>query len=312
MHHAIAVWLTARPWRAAIAAGFCGVLSLLIPLPFALPLPFLVPAGAIPVLVALRSDPRQALLVAATAAAPALWMVLPFAHTMPGVIVAVLALMFAPVGLALVLRRTGSLNLCFQLAVAGAAAAVVLIHVLLPDPAAFWVEVINRAVQSAKDTGLLQRNAELDAAIAAAVTVWARTMWGAAIATALVTVLSALFLGCWWQTLLEAPGQFGAEYRRLRLGRVLGLVVTALFVGAFMVDSALIGSLAWIALVALTVQGLAAAHRSKASGRLKRGWLAAIYVFLIGPLPLSTAITALALAAWGLADNWLRPRVPAV
>ena len=39
-----------------------------------------------------------------------------------------------------------------------------------------------------------------------------------------------------------------------------------------------------MAFAALAFQGLAAAHRSQAGGRLNRGWLAAIYVLLIVPL----------------------------
>jgi hypothetical protein len=51
---------------------------------------------------------------------------------------------------------------------------------------------------------------------------------------------------------------------------------------------------------------LSAAHRSRAGGRLGRGWLAAIYVLLIAPL--SNVVTMFVLRSWGFADNWLRPR----
>jgi hypothetical protein len=78
----------------------------------------------------------------------------------------------------------------------------------------------------------------------------------------------------------------------------------------FATNSALVGSLAWVAFAALSFQGLAAAHRSKAGGRLNRGWLAAIYVLLI--VPISTSITVVVLAIWGFADNWLRPRAQAI
>ena len=47
----------------------------------------------------------------------------------------------------------------------------------------------------------------------------------------------------------------------------------------------------------------------RASGRLNRGWLAAIYLLLI--VPLSSMLTMFVLASWGFADNWLRPRRPA-
>jgi len=69
------------------------------------------------------------------------------------------------------------------------------------------------------------------------------------------------------------------------------------------------GWLATVALMALTFQGLAAAHRSRAGGRLKLGWLAAIYLLLI--VPLSRVVTMFVLASWGFIDNWFRPRRPA-
>lgn len=299
MHQAIAAWLTERPWRAALAAAICGTFSL------QMLMPFMVLAGAIPVLVALKVDSKQALVVAATAAAAAIWIVVSLAPDAPWLIAGILILTFGPVLLALLLKRTGSLNLCFQLAVAAIAVAVLGVHLALTDPASVWVELLKRVIESMEDAGLhLAGNTD------AMIEIWSRTMWGALAALTLATLLGALFLGCWWQTLLDSPGRFGAEYRRLRLGLVLGLAVTALFVAAFVSDSALIASLAWVAFAALSMQGLAAAHRSKANGRLNRGWLAAIYVLLI--VPLSMSITVLVLAIWGLADNWLRPRTQAV
>jgi hypothetical protein len=131
-------------------------------------------------------------------------------------------------------------------------------------------------------------------------------MWGALAALTLATVFGGLLLGRWWQSLLDTPGSFGIEYRQLRFGRALGIATTVLFIAALATESALIASLAWVAFAALAFQGLAAAHRSKAVGRLNRGWLVAIYVLLI-VLPV-TSIVVFMLAIWGFADNWLRPR----
>lgn len=301
MHRAIALWLTARPWRAAVAGAVCGALS-----PQML-MPFMVLAGAIPVLTALRSAPSLALAVATTGAVSAIWVVLSLAQTADAnhaahwVMVGVLGLFFGPVLLALLLKRTGSLNLCFQVAVLVAAAVLAAIYLALPDPAALWHDLLRRVLDSMADAGL-----KVEGDVGAMIAVWARTMWGALAALTLALVLGSLFLGCWWQSLLESPGRFGIEYRQLRLGRALGLCVTVLFVTAFVVSSDLIASLAWVAFTALSFQGLAAAHRSKAVGRLNRGWLAAIYVLLI--VPLSTSVTVFGLALWGFADNWLRPR----
>jgi hypothetical protein len=298
MHRAIAAWLTERPWHAAVAAAFCGALSL------QMLMPFMVLAGAIPVLVALRSDSKLAFAVAATGAAAAVWVVLSVAQSELWIVAGLVALIASPMLLGLLLKRTGSLNLCFQAAISAVALALVVVHIALPDPAGIWVELLERVLASMADAGL-KLTGDTDAMIA----IWARTMWGALAALTLAMILGSLFLGCWWQTLLDSPGGFGREYRGLRLGLVLGVCVTLLFVVAFWTESALIASLAWVAFAALSFQGLAAAHRSKAGGRLNRGWLAAIYVLLI--VPLSMSVTVLVLAVWGFADNWLRPRIQA-
>jgi hypothetical protein len=123
-------------------------------------------------------------------------------------------------------------------------------------------------------------------------------------------VFGVLLLGRWWDSLLgPQAGAFGAEYQRLRLGVALGFGVTVLFILAMVTSFVLISWLTSVALMALTFQGLAAAHRSRAGGRLKLGWLAAIYVLLI--VPLSSVVTMFVLGGWGFIDNWLRPSRPA-
>jgi hypothetical protein len=297
MHRAIAVWLTERPWRAAFAGVVCGVLWQML-LPFSMVL-----AGAIPVLVALRFDGTRALTVALLGAIAASGVSLA-APAPQGIAVGIMVLFFGPVLLALLLKRTGSLNLSFQVAVLGAAIAIVIVHLVVADPVAVWVQPLRGLLDSMTAAGL-----KLEGDQDALVLVWARTMWGALAALVLATVLGSLFLGRWWLSLLQAPGAFGAEYRRLRLGLVLGVSVTLLFLAAFWSDSTLLASLAWVAFASFSFQGLAAAHRSKAQGRINRGWLAAVYVLLI--VPLSMSVTVFILAIWGFVDNWLRPRVPA-
>lgn len=298
MHRAIAAWLTERPWRAAVAIAFCGALSQLLP-------PFTLLAGAIPVLSALRFDARIGVLVAAIGATSASWIVHALAPTvMPGTFVGIALMFFGPLALGLLLKRTGSLNLSFQMAVLATGALLAVVHVMLADPVAVWTPVLNQLLDSMQAAGFT-----IEGDRQAVVARWAQSMWGALGAFALATVFGSMLLGRWWDTLLRAPGAFGAEYRNLRLGIALGVTVTVVFVLALVTDSALISALAWVAFVALAFQGLAAAHRSRAGGRLNRGWLAAIYVLLI--VPLSMMLTMLVLAAWGFADNWLRPRRPA-
>jgi hypothetical protein len=298
MHRAIAAWLTEHPWRAVIAIAFCGALSQVM-------LPFTVLACAIPVLTVLRFDAKLGALVAAIGAGTAAWVVHAAAPTaIVGTYVGIVLMFFGPLALAMLLKRTGSLNLCFQIAVLGVGVLLTAVHAALADPVAVWTPLLNQLLDSMEAAGI-----GIEGDRQALVALWARSMWGALGALALATVFGSLLLGRWWDSLLRAPGAFGSEYRLLRLGVALGVTVTALFVLAMATDIPLIASLAWVAFVALAFQGLSAAHRSRAGGRLNRGWLAAIYLLLV--VPLSMMLTMFVLAVWGFADNWLRPRRPA-
>jgi hypothetical protein len=268
-------------------------------------LPFMIFAGAIPVLMSLRFDLRIALAIALTGGACATWVVLSVTEPNVWIFVAIGCLFLSPLALAALLKRTGSMNLSFQVAVLGAALAVLAVHLIMSDPVAIWVPLLRRVIESMISAGL-----QLEGEREAIIQLWARTMWGALAALSLATILGGLFLGRWWDSLLRSPGAFGEEYQRLRLGFVLGVLVSILFVLALVSDAPLISSLAWVGFSALAFQGLAAAHRSKARGSLNRGWLAAIYVLLI--VPLSMSVTVFVLALWGFADNWLRPRAQQV
>lgn len=59
-------------------------------------------------------------------------------------------------------------------------------------------------------------------------------------------ILASLFLGRWWSTLVSEPGRFGAEYRELRLGRVLGIATTLVFILALAVHLPVLQALAWV------------------------------------------------------------------
>jgi hypothetical protein len=295
MHRAIAAWLTEHPWRPVVAIAFCGALSQMM-------LPFTVIACAIPVLTVLRFDAKLGFAVAAVGAGAACGIVYSLAPTvMPGTYPGIALTFLSPAALAVLLKRTRSLNLCFQVAVLVAGLLLVVVHEALPDPIGVWKAPLTQLLDSMQAPGLTQADRE------AIVTAFAPPMWGALGAIALATVFGVLLLGRWWESLLlPQAGAFGTEYRRLRLGIALGVVVTVLFVLAMATDVVLISWLTSVAFMALTFQGLAAAHRSRAGGKLKVGWLAAIYLLLI--VPLSNVLTMFVLASWGFVDNWLRPR----
>ena len=94
--------------------------------------------------------------------------------------------------LTLLLKRTQSLNLCYQLAVLGASAMVIAVHVTLPDPIGVWTGLLHRLLDSMAAAGL-----RLEGDQNAIVALWAKTMWGALATFALlIAFTAALIAGC--------------------------------------------------------------------------------------------------------------------
>lgn len=292
MQRAFAAWISEQPWRAAIIAACFGVLSPQGVTPFA------IVAAAAPTLIALRGDERQALGIALTGTAAAATSLILGGYVWYLAACFAVAVFIVPLLLGVVLRRTGSLPLVFQLTVLGVFVVLGGIYVFAERPTQLWEQLLSEA-----GAALQQAGVEFDPNFMAGL---ARTMWGTYLALWLMSTLCALFLARWWQTLLAVPGSFGAEFRELRLGKALGLVSIAVIGVATLANVAFFDALAWIAITALAFQGLAAAHRQKANGRMKRSWLVAIYLCLI--MPLFSFITVSLLAGWGLADNWRRMR----
>ncbi len=298
MHRRFAAWLVGQPWRAYFV-GAC--LAAFSPGGFS---PLAVVAAAAAVLLVLYGEAGNPVTRGVTVG------VVSFAVgagtllsvDQPVVIaVGLAALAFLlPAGLAVLLKKYGSLTLCFQLVVLGLSGLLLGVYAVLDSPGTVWEPLVREVVQSLRSNEIVLQNPE------EIIARFARTMWGAYAALALLGALGSVFLGRWWQSLLEAPEAFGAEYRELRLGRVLGLASVGVIGFAALANVEVIDSLAWIAVSALAFQGLAAAHRRKAAGSMGSSGLAAIYVFLI--VPLSAFIMVTLLAAWGAADNWRRLR----
>lgn len=95
MHRAIALWLTERSWRPALAVAVLGALGL------QMPLPLMILAGAIPVLVTLRCNAQTGLMIAATGAIAAGWIVFSAGELKTAAVLGIAIAFFSPVVLAL-------------------------------------------------------------------------------------------------------------------------------------------------------------------------------------------------------------------
>jgi hypothetical protein len=294
MHAALAAWLTAQPWRAVVLAACLSAVPMRMP--------FAIAAGAIPVLLMLRNEMRMAVLAALAATVVPVLLLGKVAQAAPIVLIESVLWFAVLLGVAWLLRRSGSLNLCFQVAVLTVGLFVIALYLLVDDPAvAVWADFV-RARLNEMTRQMQQTGMTFDGDPTRAQGPLTQVLWGLSLASTLASILGTLFLGRWWNSLLEARGSFGAEYRALRLGMVLSLLVTAAFLAAWWSDSKLVASLAWVGGGALFFQGLSAAHRGKASGLLNQRGLTAMYVSLV--LPVVMLFPAIVLTAWGFTDTW--------
>jgi hypothetical protein len=294
MNRSLASWLADNPGGAVFVTGLLGLLPL-----FGLGFAFFLP-GAVPALVVLVRGQRLGFVIAVGAAGLltlAMWVV---GRPLPVGLIYSAWVLGPPLALAMLLARTGSLSLCLQMAVLAGVAMLVLLHLTLGDPEKFWAPFVRDLAQEMQRRGL-----PMDLEKEGLVETLARTLWGWVTALTMVLAMCALFLARWWQFHQGQPGSFGAEFRQIRLGLVLGVVGAVLVVASIWVDKPLVDDLERIFLGALMLVGLAAAHRYKAAGRLGVGWLWAMYVLLV----LAAPVTVAALAGWGFVDNWLRSRV---
>jgi hypothetical protein len=118
-----------------------------------------------------------------------------------------------------------------------------------------------------------------------------------------ISLILALLVARWWQSLLFNPGGFRVEFRRMALPRALGLVL-AVGVGLLFVLEAearnWLRDLLLVALFMYLFQGIAAVHRLVAIRGLSSAWLVAMYGLL-----LLVPQMILFVACLGFADSWM-------
>jgi hypothetical protein len=274
-----------------VAAGFA-VLGLMLP-----PVGYL--SGAAVGLVTLRKGGAEGLLVAAGAVAGSAVLVLLVLGSPAPALGFALGLWLPLWALALVWRATVSLPLTIQAAAGLSALFVVLMHLILPDPAVWWRSLLETLRPVMEQAGMLGEGPEVDVALERV----AGMMTGVVGAALVLSLMISLLIARWWQAVLYNPGGFGAEFRSLRLDRRFGLALLAAFGLSVFVPGALgalAGDLAIVAMVAFVFQGLALIHGSVAAVQAHRAWLIGVYVMIV----LAPPQAALVLAAMGFADTW--------
>lgn len=295
---AFANWVMKGRMQAVVAATVLAVLALLVT-------PLGLFSAAVVSLTVLRQGPREGALVlgfalAAITGLGALLFQMPVATLLIG------ALLWIPAAiLGGVMGRTGSLRLAMEVAAVAAAGVLLLQYLLLTDPAAFWADALNEfLVQRLDEETLAAANAEQLVGLMAG---W--MAGGMAAAWFLGSVVS-LFLARYWSSLIDRPGAFGQEFRQLRFGRWLLLLVPLLLVVGVLLtggEPSLIGQLYLVGMMVFLLQGISVAHGLVAEFNGSPAWLVGLYLLLIFVAPQGATVVSLV----GYIDGWLNFRARA-
>lgn len=280
----------------ATLATVAGALLSVLAMPLSAPL--LWASGAAVGLVALRHGPHEGLLVTVLATVAVGAVAWPLMGG-PQLALAFALVVWLPVWLAaLVLYRTVSLAAAVQMAALTAALFVVGVHLVLPDPAAWWREMLAALqAQMGQDARPLFEQADQAA----------RLMTGMLAAVMLMNIAAALLLARWWQARLYNPGGFREEFHGLRHGRAIALATLALAAVAGLVPGGLgafAADLLWVAGLLFLLQGVAVLHALVGKRGLHVGWLVGLYAVLVFTFPMGAVVLALL----GVGDTWLNFR----
>jgi hypothetical protein len=273
-------------------------LSLLFP-PLSPPLSYA--SGAVVGLATLKQGPREGALVIGGSLLLAGGFALVLTGT-PAPAMAFLGMSWLPAWmLAMVLAGTRSQGAALLAATGLGVVAVLTMHAVVGDPAAWWREVMGEFFAPA-----LQGDAGADMAekLAAVLDVWAPRMTRYFGAATVLGLMLSLLLARWAHATLDNPGGFGKEFRALSAGRIalgvsLVVGVVAVFVGGPLgsVASDLMGPITAM----LAFQGLAVAHAVARAREISSPWLVAMYLLLAVPPHLALPVLALT----GLLDGWM-------
>jgi hypothetical protein len=285
--------------QSVMATSVLAMLSLLFPLIGLM-------SSAVVGLVSLRQGLKAgAMTAAASSLATGLLMLLILGNPLPAVVF--LLLQWVPiVFLAWLLRSTRSLSLATHAGLGLGILAVVVQMVGIGDTVEFWRRHMQPMAQRFVEAGLFDQSQSTEA-----IARLAPLMCGVLAAGIVLQLLFSLYLARWWQSLLYNPGGFSAEFRQLRLHRILGVlggVVLALWLIPGYTLPVWMNCLGLVVLSLFLLQGLAVAHGVFGAMQSGRRWLVATYILLLLFLPQM----AMVLVTMGLLDVWmdLRTRFP--
>lgn len=256
-------------------------------------------AAALLTFETIRRGPYQGLVSAAIAATGVLVIgVVVGTNTMFNMVG--VATMLSGAALGAIVSTTQSLALAFQASLLLCIACVVVAVLIWPDANALIGPQLDAVLDMFRSSGAAPEQIE-------ALSQLSEVFFGLSAAVVFAQLVVALFLGCWWSSLVTVPGKFGADFRALRLGRILGIPATFVMAVSLFLDVRLVQNLFPLVLFGFCFQGLAVTHAWAHAKRWNPALLLVMYLLLVSPI---TAVVILALSSMGLTDNWINLRSP--
>lgn len=296
MRAVVALIMRSRSY-AMTASALSAALSFLFP-------PLSYASGAVIGLATLKQGPREGLLVIAGSVLLSGMFAMVITDSLKPALTFVVMTGLPAWLLAMVVRTTRSQGPAVVAATGFGLVAVLVLHVIVGDPAAWWrhllVAFFAPAMQSADAAVVAQLEVMLDA--------WSPRMTRIFGAVSVVGLVGTLLIARYWHAMLDNPGGFGREFRQLRLGTtamgasvVVG--IASWMIGASQLASDLMGPLSAM----LAFQGLAVMHFFAHARKISMAWMVAMYG-LLAVLP-HLALPFLALT--GLVDGLINLRARA-
>ena len=282
---AIAAWLVARPQNAVL-----GLASTLM-LPFAQ-----IFSGALIAFLVLYQGPARSALQAVIAGA----LLAAIALIVNASAVEVLAnglVTWTPVLLlASLLRHWRSINLVLQISVILAVLVMLAFFVAIPDPTAFWKEVLTELSPVFAKMGF---QGQADALLSQQDLI-APQMTILVVFTSWSMIVCVTLLGYALLQLLPAQSTRFGRFCDFSFGRVLAMVMAIVSLAAMVSNAAWLQNVAFMMFAVFWIQGLAIAHWLYAEGRIPGFALVLVYVLL----PVLNFVMIVGLAVAGYADAW--------
>jgi hypothetical protein len=276
-----AAWILKGRSRSILIVTATGLLSLVI-------MPFAVISGGVVTLVALRN--RLTEIAAVLVPACGLSAVFLWATIGRPEIALQLPLFWALAALAaIVLRRSSNLALAMLVPVLAGFLVIAFIYMAFPEPVEFWKALLVRIFEAEPDNLVVEQQARLMTGMVAAMT--------------MATMSASLFLGRWWQAALYNPQGFGREFRSLRFGRTISVLIVGLYALFLWQGSEPVLAVLCVLASMYVFQGLALAHTYARVRALNVLAITIFYVILV-----LSVYAKLLLLLVGMVDAWVDAR----